>query len=222
MAGEWLPRPRGGALDVDPRLLRRAAAHLRRRDPVLAPIIAEVGPCRLRVERGGGPFSALVESIVYQQLSGHAAATIHTRLCALAGGRRPRPEDIAHASDAALRKAGLSRQKIGYLRDLTARVRDGLPLHRISHLPDEAVIEVLTAVKGIGRWTAEMYLIFRLGRLDVLPVDDYGIRKAMQKVYRKRALPKADWMQKVAEPWAPYRTVASWYLWRSLDGAGGQ
>ncbi|HXB53446.1 MAG TPA: DNA-3-methyladenine glycosylase [Vicinamibacteria bacterium] len=221
MASEWPAGREEATLDLDPKLLRRAAAHLRRRDPVLARIIAEVGPCRLRVERGGGPFSALVESIVYQQITGRAAATIHGRLCALAGGRRPRPEDIARASDAALRKAGLSRQKIGYLRDLTSRAREGLPLGRISRLPDEAVIEALTAVKGIGRWTAEMFLIFRLGRLDVLPVDDYGIRKAMQKAYRKRALPKADWMRRQAEPWAPYRTVASWYLWRSLDGPGG-
>jgi DNA-3-methyladenine glycosylase II len=208
-------------LVLDPTLLRRARAHLRGSDPVLARIIGEVGPCRLRVERGGGPFSALVEAIVYQQLAGRAAATIHARVCGVAGRRHPRPEDIARASDQALRGAGLSRQKIGYLRDLTLRVQDGLPLHRVSRLPDEGVIEVLTRVKGIGRWTAEMFLIFRLGRLDVLPVDDYGIRKAMQRAYRKRALPEPDWMRRVAEPWAPYRTIASWYLWRSLEGAAG-
>ncbi len=208
-------------MDLDPQLLRRAAAHLRRSDPVLARIVDELGPCRLRVERGGGPFAALVESIVYQQITGRAAATIHARLCALAGGRRPRPEDIARASHAALRRAGLSRQKIGYLRDLVARVKDGLPLSRISRLPDEAVIDALTTVKGIGRWTAEMYLIFRLGRLDVLPVDDYGIRKAVQRAYGKRGLPKPDWIRRLGEPWAPYRSVATWYLWQSLDRAGG-
>jgi 3-methyladenine DNA glycosylase/8-oxoguanine DNA glycosylase len=206
----------------DPKLLRRAAAHLRRSDPVLGRIVNALGPCRLRVERGGGAFAALAESIVYQQLAGHAAASIFARLCALAGGRRPRPEDIARAPDAALRKAGLSPQKIGYLRDLTARVEDGLPLRGLSRLPDQAVIDVLTAVKGIGRWTAEMFLIFRLGRLDVLPVDDYGIRKAVQRAYRKRALPKPDWLRRLGEPWAPYRTVASWYLWRSLDQEAGE
>jgi 3-methyladenine DNA glycosylase/8-oxoguanine DNA glycosylase len=204
-------------MGLDPRLLRRASAHLSRSDPVLGRIVKELGPCRLRLERGG--FAALVESIVYQQITGRAAATIHARLSALAGGRRLRPEDIASASHAALRKAGLSRQKIGYLRDLTARVRNGLPLHRISRLPDEEVIEVLTSVKGIGRWTAEMYLIFRLGRLDVLPVDDYGIRKAVQKAYGRRALPKPEGVRRLGEGWAPYRTVATWYLWRSLDRA---
>jgi DNA-3-methyladenine glycosylase II len=205
-------------LFLDHNLLRRATTHLRGSDPVLEGIMREVGPCRLRVDRGGGPFSALVEAIVYQQLAGRAAATIHGRVLKVAGRPYPRPEDIARASDLALRGAGLSRQKIGYLRDLTVRVRDGLPLRRVSRLPDEEVIEVLTTVKGIGRWTAEMFLIFRLGRPDVLPVDDYGIRKAMQRAYRKRALPKPDWMRRVAEPWAPYRTIASWYLWRSLEG----
>jgi 3-methyladenine DNA glycosylase/8-oxoguanine DNA glycosylase len=201
---------------TDPNTLRRAAAHLRR-DRVLAPIIRGVGPCRLRVDRRTAPFAALVESILYQQITGKAAATIHDRLRALCGRPAPRPEDILRATDAELRAVGLSRQKVGYLRDLSGRVRDGLPLHRLSRLPDEAVIEALTEVKGIGRWTAEMFLIFRLGRLDVLPVDDYGVRKAMQRAYRKRALPKADWMRKTAEPWRPYRTVASWYLWRSVS-----
>ncbi len=113
---------------------------------------------------------------------------------------------------------GLSRQKVGYLRDLVARVGAGLPLGRLSRLSDEAAIQALTSVKGIGRWTSEMFLMFRLGRLDVLPVDDLGIRKAMQRAFHKRALPKPDWMRKTAEPWRPYRSVACWYLWRSLDG----
>lgn len=201
---------------VTPAERRRAVRHLRRADPVLARLIGEVGPCRYRVDRGGGPFAVLVEAIVYQQLAGAAAATIHGRLCALVGRRYPRPEDVARVTDAGLRGAGLSRQKIGYLRDLVARVQDGLPLGRLSRLSDEAVVEALTTVKGIGRWTAEMYLMFRLGRLDVLPVDDLGIRKAMQNAWRKRALPKPDWMRATAEPWRPYRSVACWYLWRSL------
>jgi len=202
---------------VAPADLRRAVRHLRRADPVLARVIAEVGPCRHRVERGGGPFAALVEAIVYQQLAGAAAATIHGRLCALVGRKHPRAEDVAGLGDDELRAVGLSRQKIGYLRDLVARVQDGLPLGRLSRLSDEAVVEALSTVKGIGRWTSEMYLMFRLGRLDVLPVDDLGIRKAMQRAWRKRALPWPDWMRLTAEPWRPYRSVACWYLWQSLE-----
>jgi DNA-3-methyladenine glycosylase II len=202
---------------IDPGTLRRATAHLRSVDPVLGAIMARVGPCRYQVERGGGPFGALVESIVYQQLAGYAAASIHARVVALCASRTPQPRDIARATDIELRAAGLSRQKVGYLRDLVARVEDGLPLHRLARQSDEKVIETLTTVKGIGRWTAEMFLMFRLGRLDILPVDDYGVRKAMQKAWRKRALPKAQWMRGQAEPWRPYRSIASWYLWRSLD-----
>jgi DNA-3-methyladenine glycosylase II len=202
---------------MSPDELRRAVRHLRAADPILARLIQAVGPCRYRVDRGGGPFAALAEAIVYQQLAGAAAATIHGRLCALVGRKHPRPQDIAGRSDPELRSVGLSRQKIGYLRDLVARVQDGLPLRRLPRLSDEAVIEALIAVKGIGRWTSEMFLMFRLGRLDVLPVDDLGIRKAMQMAWRKRKLPEPDWMRKTAEPWRPYRTVASWYLWRSLE-----
>jgi 3-methyladenine DNA glycosylase/8-oxoguanine DNA glycosylase len=202
---------------MSPDELRRAVRHLRAADPILARLIQDVGPCRYRVDRGGGPFAALAEAIVYQQLAGAAAATIHGRLCALVGRKHPRPQDIAGRSDPELRSVGLSRQKIGYLRDLVARVQDGLPLRRLPRLSDEAVIEALIAVKGIGRWTSEMFLMFRLGRLDVLPVDDLGIRKAMQTAWRKRKLPEPDWMRKTAEPWRPYRTVASWYLWRSLE-----
>jgi len=198
--------------------LRRGVRHLRRADPVLARLVDQVGPCRYEVRREVGPFAYLTAAIVHQQLAGAAAATIHRRLCALAGRKHPRPEDIARLSDAELRGVGLSRQKIGYLRDLVARVEAGLPLGRLARLSDEAAIDALTSVKGIGRWTSEMFLMFRLGRLDVLPVDDLGIRKAMQRAFRKRALPRPDWMRKTAEPWRPYRSVACWYLWRSLDG----
>jgi 3-methyladenine DNA glycosylase/8-oxoguanine DNA glycosylase len=202
---------------LDPRTLACAAAHVRRADPVMAAIMARVGPCRLRVDPGGGHFAALAESILYQQITGRAAAAIHDRLRVLIGRRHPRAEDIARADDAALRQVGLSRQKVGYLRDLTARVQDGLDLRRLGRLEDEAVIEVLTEVKGIGRWTAEMFLMFRLGRLDVMPVHDYGIRKAMQRAYRRRKLPDPAWMRRVSEPWRPYRSVACWYLWRSVE-----
>jgi DNA-3-methyladenine glycosylase II len=205
-------------LSPEPNTLTRAVAHLRRADPILARVIRDVGPCRFAADPRGGAFAALVEAILYQQITGKAAATIHGRLVALLGRRIPRPADLLAATDADLRQAGLSRQKIAYMRDLARKATDGLPLARLSRLPDDSVIEVLTQVKGIGRWTAEMFLIFRLGRLDVLPVDDYGVRKAMQKAWRKRALPNADWMRRVAGPWRPYRTVASWYLWRSLEG----
>lgn len=183
----------------------------------MAGLITRVGACRYAVDRRGGPFASLVESIVYQQLNGKAAETIHGRLCALLGRSHPRPEDIASVSDAQLRAAGLSRQKLSYMRDLTARALDGLPLARLARMSDERVIETLTVVKGIGRWTAEMYLMFRLGRLDVLPVDDYGVRKSMQRAYGFRGLPKPERMRKIGEVWCPYRSVASWYLWRSLD-----
>lgn len=202
-------------MQLKPPALRRAVSHLSRVDPVMAGIIEHIGPCRLTVYRDPH-FPHLVSTICYQQIAGAAAAAIHGRLVDLCG-RTPRPEDILGKTNTELRKVGLSRQKIAYLRDLAAKTTDGLPLGRLSHLGDEAVIEALTSVKGIGRWTAEIFLMFRLGRSDVLPVDDLGIRKAMQRAWRKRTLPKPDWMRKTAEPWRPWRTVASWYLWQSID-----
>jgi 3-methyladenine DNA glycosylase/8-oxoguanine DNA glycosylase len=204
-------------MPLDPSTLRRAVRHLRRADPVLDGIIGAVGPCRLRPDRKGGPFAALVEAILYQQIHGRAAETIHGRLRAAIGRKHPRPQDVAALSDACLSAVGLSRQKIGYLRDLSAKAANGLPLRGLGRLADDEVVAALSGVKGIGRWTAEMFLIFRLGRLDVLPVDDYGVRKAMQRAYRKRTLPEPEWMRRKAEPWRPYRTLASWYLWRSLE-----
>ena len=209
-------------MPIDPATLRKATAHLRRTDPVLAAIIRDVGPCRLRTDETGGAFAALVESIVYQQITGKAAASIYGRVRTLINRRHPRPQDILAATEEALRGAGLSRQKVAYLRDLAEKVRDGLKLHVLGRLEDEAVIETLIEVKGIGRWTVEMFLIFRLGRLDVLPVHDYGIRKAMQRAYRLRKLPNPDRMRRLAEPWRPYRSVACWYLWRSLESKAGR
>ena len=209
-------------MPIDPATLRKAAARLRRSDPVLAAIMRDVGPCRLRTDETGGAFAALVESIVYQQITGKAAASIYGRVRKLIKRRHPRPQDILAATEEALRGAGLSRQKVAYLRDLAEKVRDGLKLHVLGRLEDEAVIETLIEVKGIGRWTVEMFLIFRLGRLDVLPVHDYGIRKAMQRAYRLRKLPNPDRMRRLAEPWRPYRTVACWYLWRSLESKAGR
>jgi DNA-3-methyladenine glycosylase II len=202
--------------------LRRATTHLCRADPILERIIREVGPCRLEVDRRSSTFAALVESILYQQITGRAAATIHGRLLVLAGTRRLAPEAILALSDQSLRGVGLSRQKVAYLKDLARRTAEGLPLTRVGRLPDEAVIETLTVVKGIGRWTAHMFLIFRLGRLDVLPIDDYGIQKAIQQAYNLRSLPHAQRMLRLAQPWRPYRSVACWYLWRSMGGAAGK
>jgi 3-methyladenine DNA glycosylase/8-oxoguanine DNA glycosylase len=209
-------------MPIDPATLRKAEARLRRSDPVLAAIMRDVGPCRLRTDQTGGAFAALVESIVYQQITGKAAASIYGRVRKLIKRRHPRPQDILAATEEALRGAGLSRQKVAYLRDLAEKVRDGLKLRALGRLENEAVIEALTEVKGIGRWTVEMFLIFRLGRLDVLPVHDYGIRKAMQRAYRLRKLPTPDRMRRLAEPWRPYRTVACWYLWRSLESKAGR
>jgi 3-methyladenine DNA glycosylase/8-oxoguanine DNA glycosylase len=209
-------------MPIDPATLRKAEARLRRSDPVLAAIMRDVGPCRLRTDETGGAFAALVESIVYQQITGKAAASIYGRVRKLIKRRHPRPQDILAATEEALRGAGLSRQKVAYLRDLAEKVRDGLKLRALGRLENEAVIEALTEVKGIGRWTVEMFLIFRLGRLDVLPVHDYGIRKAMQRAYRLRKLPNPDRMRRLAEPWRPYRTVACWYLWRSLESKAGR
>lgn len=197
---------------------RRACRYLSEADPVLAAVIKQIGPCRLASRQRKDHLSALVGAIVSQQLSTKAATTIFDRLLGLfpdqtIGGHRA----ISTVDDAQLRAVGLSRQKIGYLRDLCARLEDGrLRLEELDALSDEDVIERLVAVKGFGRWTAEMFLIFRLHRPDVLPVGDLGIVKAIERLYRLRKRPDARRMTKIGEPWRPYRSVASWYLWQSL------
>jgi 3-methyladenine DNA glycosylase/8-oxoguanine DNA glycosylase len=201
---------------LDRAALRKAAAHLRAADPVLGGIVDAVGPCRMVRHAGGSGFWYLARAILRQQISGHAARAIDDRLHARFGPVL-KPEHFLAASDEELRSLGLSRQKAGYLRDLSAHARNGLPFARLTRLADERVIETLTRVKGVGRWTAEMYLMFRLGRPDVLPVDDYGIRKAMQLAYGWRSLPKPDRMRRTAEAWRPFRSAACWYLWRSLE-----
>lgn len=197
---------------------RAALAHLRRADPVMAGVIRAVGPYRLRPRRGRSHFHDLVRSIVYQQLSGKAAGTIHARFAALFPHRHVEPQRLLALSDDALRAAGLSRQKIGYLRDLAHKVHTGaVPLDRVRHMSDEAIIEHLVQVKGVGRWTAQMFLMFKLGRPDVLPELDLGIQNAVQRAYglRRRATP--DDVRRIGAPWTPYRSVACWYLWRSLE-----
>jgi DNA-3-methyladenine glycosylase II len=197
---------------------KKAAAHLKKVDPVLGKVIDQVGTYKGWPANNGTHFDAVCRSIVFQQLSGKAAGTIHGRFQGLYGGRTPRPEELAETSDDQLRSVGLSRQKSAYLKDLGARVASGeLPIETLHELTDAEVIAALTQVKGIGRWTAQMFMMFRLGRPDVLPDLDLGVQKAIQKAYRLRKLPKPERVLKIGAKWAPYRTVASWYLWRSLD-----
>lgn len=165
-------------------------------------------------------FAAIVKSITSQQLSVKASRTIYQRVAALFPSGVPAPGGVAAISDETMRAAGLSRQKIAYVRDLSAKVLDGtLPLDALDTLDDEAAIEAITCVKGLGRWSAEMFLMFRLHRPDVMPVDDLGIVNAMIKAYRLRKKPKPKRMLQIAEPWRPYRSVACWYLWRSLENS---
>ena len=202
---------------------RRGVSHLKRADPRLAAVVRAVGPCRFAPRAEGSHFEALARAVVYQQLSGKAAGTIHGRFHAVYGGRAPEPRELLATADETLRAAGLSRQKIGYLRDLAARVDAGdVPLHAVDAMSDDEALAALTRVKGIGRWTAQIFLMFRLGRPDVLPELDLGVQKGVQRAYGLRALPSPKDVQRIAEPWAPWRTVASWYLWRSLDENGGQ
>jgi 3-methyladenine DNA glycosylase/8-oxoguanine DNA glycosylase len=188
---------------------------------VLARTIDAAGPCTLELQATPSLFGALAEAIVYQQLTTKAAATIFGRVQALfPGGRRaPTPRQILGASDAELRGAGLSRAKVAALRDLATKAAAGkIPtVAAARRMQDAELFERLTAVRGIGRWTVEMLLIFRLGRPDVLPADDYGLRKGFALAFRKRELPARKDLEKRAERWRPYRTVATWYLWRALD-----
>ena len=196
----------------------KAVAQLRQIDPVLAGVIDHVGPYALKRRTEGTHFAFVARAIVYQQLSGKAAGTIHRRFQSLFEGGFPMPAQLVVLDDEALRSVGLSRQKIGYLRDLAARCdRGDVPIETVHALDDDAVIRALTAVKGVGRWTAQMFLMFRLGRLDVLPDADLGIQKAIMRAYSMRSMPSPERVLRVGAKWAPYRTVASWYLWRSLD-----
>ena len=209
-----------GGMPYDTKL---AVRQLRASDPVLARLIDAVGPCGLELEKTRSLFFALAEAIVHQQLTGKAAATIFGRVRALSPRVRngPTPEQIRRASDEKLRGAGLSRAKMLALRDLAARTLAGeLPTFaQCRRMDDEAIVERLTSVRGIGRWTVEMLLIFRLGRPDVLPADDYGVRKGFAIAARKRELPTRSELEKRGERWKPWRSVASWYLWRAVERA---
>ena len=198
-----------------------AVEYLKTADPRLAALIELVGPCTMQIRHHHSIFYSLLRAITYQQLAGAAAATILGRVeqCCSNGGGQPTPELVMAASDEALRAAGLSRNKLAAIRDLAAKTLDGTvpELKAIRSMDDEEIIERITQVRGIGRWTVEMLLMFRLGRMDVLPVDDYGVRKGAQVTYRMRKLPDKKRLTKVAEKWRPWRSVGSWYMWRAAD-----
>ncbi len=185
-------------------------------------MIERVGPCRIQLRTDGTHYQALVRSIIFQQLSGKAAGTILARFNALYDGV-PEPYAVLATRDERLRSVGLSRQKIGYLRDLSAKVTTGdLPLDAVHEMEDDDLIDHLVQVKGIGRWTAQMFLMFRLGRPDVLPELDLGIQNAIKRAYRKRKRPAPKDVRKIGAKWSPHSTVACWYLWRSLENGDGQ
>ena len=200
---------------------RKAVRHLKAADPALGEIMARIGPFALELKSSRSLFGALAEAIVYQQLSNKAAATIYGRVEALFPRAKDgfTPRHILKAADESLRGCGLSRAKVLAVQDLARRVQGGeLPtLEQAQALGDEELIERLVTVRGIGRWSAEMFLMFRLGRPDVLPVDDYSLRKAYATAFRKRKLPTPEALAKAGEKWRPFRTVASWYLWQTLN-----
>ena len=207
-----------GAFGFDP---EEATSHLRSADPKLGKLIDSVGHFRMQLQKTPSVFGALAEAIVFQQLNGKAAATIFARLCALfpdpAQGLTP--ERVLRASETRLRSAGLSGSKLLSLKDLARKTKEGVipSLAEIRDLPNEEIIERLTAVRGVGKWTVEMLLIFRLGRPDVLPVDDFGVRKGFALTFGLPELPDKKELEKRGERWRPYRSVASWYLWRATD-----
>ena len=212
-----LTLPRSDGLRYDPDV---ACRHLGQVDPRLGLLMAQAGPFTMRPEPTQSLFAALARSIIYQQLSGKAAATILSRMIQLFAPRRfPIPRDLLDVTPERLRGSGLSAGKTAALKDLAVRTLDGTvpSLAQIRRMDDEAIIERLTEVRGIGRWTAEMLLIFRLGRPDVLPLTDLGVRKGFGLTFRRGRLPEPASMLRRAERWRPYRSVASWYLWRALE-----
>jgi DNA-3-methyladenine glycosylase II len=196
--------------------IERGVKHLRRADPVLREVIRQAGPFAMKLKRDR--FQALVYSILSQQISGKAAMAIRRKFLDYVGPEGMTPRFISTLTVADLRTVGLSRQKASYILDLAQRVHEGtLPLERLARLSDDEVIEALIAVKGIGVWTAHMFLMFSLGRLDVMPHGDYGVRSAIQKLYGLEELPNRQTCDRIAEPWRPYASIAAWYCWRSLE-----
>lgn len=194
--------------------------HLSKADKTLGRLIRRVGPCTLTPEKNCTPFQSLVQSVAYQQLTGKAAATILGRVKALFPTQRfPEPEDLIRISDDELRAAGLSRAKIAAVKDIATKTLEGVvpSMRVIRKLSDEAIIERLTTIRGVGQWTVEMLLIFRLGRPDVLPATDYGVRKGFALTYKLDDLPSPKELMVFGELWRPYRSTAAWYMWRALD-----
>ncbi|HEX3262583.1 MAG TPA: DNA-3-methyladenine glycosylase [Solirubrobacterales bacterium] len=208
---------------MDAQGLSEADQHLRSVDHVMRRIIDERGPIDPETDRRGSrpdPYQALARAIVGQQLSTKAARSIWERLVEILGGTFPEPSGLLAVDAESIRAAGLSRSKVNFLRDLAERVEDGrLDLKRLMELPDEDVVATLTGIKGVGPWTAEMFLIFHLGRPDVMSAGDLGIRRAVQIEYGLDELPGPTDLERIAEPWRPHRTLACLYLWRSLDNA---
>ena len=199
--------------------MRKAINHLKKADPVMAAIIDKAGPYKMQYREP--VFQTLVRSIVYQQLSGKAALTIFNRLAAGAKANPMTPEAILKLRPQKMRTLGLSKQKIVYIRELARLTRDGdIRFDRLPEMEDAAIIETLTRVKGVGVWTVQMFLMFALQRPNVLPVGDLGVRAAMKKAYGLTELPKPEEMERIAAAWHPYRSIASWYLWRSLENQG--
>jgi DNA-3-methyladenine glycosylase II len=208
--------PSAEGRQAGPDVYQKAQRHLARRDPVLKRLIRKVGPCTLRP--GPDHFKELVRSIIAQQISTLAARSIAARLAQVVGGVGVTPAAILALPEAKLRGAGLSASKARSLRDLASRVHTGgLPLHELPALEDKEVIARLVGVWGIGPWTGQMFLIFSLGRLDVLPVADFGLRAGVQRQYELAALPDRERLEELAEPWRPYRSIATWYFWRTSD-----
>ena len=197
-----------------------AIEHLTDSDKVLARLIRRVGPCELKPRRDRSPFQALVQSVTHQQLNGTAATTILKRVIALYPKRKfPAPEEVLATPDERLRGAGLSRAKVAAVKDIAAKTVQGIvPDSRaIARMPDAEILGRLTAIRGVGPWTVEMLLIFKLGRLDVLPATDFGVRKGFAVIYRRKELPAPAALLEHGECWRPYRSIAAWYLWRALD-----
>jgi DNA-3-methyladenine glycosylase II len=201
---------------ADPKVWQKGVRHLKKNDPILAHIISRVGPVEFELD--DDHYEAVVGSIIYQQLAGAAARAILNRFKQLYGGRLPSPREYLATKVEKLRSSGLSPQKISYIKDLAERIENGtLNLKRLENLPDEEALNELDSVRGIGRWTAEMFLLFKLGRTDVLPVDDLGLRKAAKKAYRLRKLPERDRFEQLAENWHPYSSISTLYLWKSME-----
>jgi DNA-3-methyladenine glycosylase II len=201
---------------ANPKIWQKGVRYLKKRDPVLARIIGSTGPIRFKLD--DDHYEAIVGSIIYQQLAGSAARAILNRFKELYDGRLPSPREYLSTDIARLRSSGLSPQKISYIKDLAERLEDGrLDLKRLEEMSDDEAMQELDAVRGIGRWTAEMFLLFKLGRTDVLPVDDLGLRKAAKNAYRLRKLPSKKRFEELAADWHPYSSISTLYLWKSTE-----